>query len=123
MTDHILLPHLRLPQSGVPGPRIYIPQKEGGPVLPPWRRVRITPLQPSDPQEAMKWKPSVRGYVQILLLLKSEFILNIIQKLISYLTGNTIHLCHVGQPVNAVQIIKPCLSENHKIQKYTERVE
>jgi hypothetical protein len=33
--DHILLSHLRLPQSGRPGSRIYIPQEQGGPVIPP----------------------------------------------------------------------------------------
>jgi hypothetical protein len=33
--DHILLSHLRLPQPGRPGSRIYIPQEHGGPVLPP----------------------------------------------------------------------------------------
>jgi hypothetical protein len=32
---HILLSHLRHPQSGGSGPRIYIPQKQGGPVIPP----------------------------------------------------------------------------------------
>jgi hypothetical protein len=32
--DHILLSHLRLPQPGGPGPRIYIPQEQGGPVIP-----------------------------------------------------------------------------------------
>jgi hypothetical protein len=33
--DHILLSQfLRLPQPGGPGPRIYIPQKQGGPVTP-----------------------------------------------------------------------------------------
>jgi hypothetical protein len=31
---HILLSHLRLPQLGGPGPRIYIPQEQGGPVIP-----------------------------------------------------------------------------------------
>jgi hypothetical protein len=31
----ILLSHLRLPQPGGPGPRIYIPQEQGGPVIPP----------------------------------------------------------------------------------------
>jgi hypothetical protein len=30
--DHILLSHLRLPQPGGPGPRIYIPQEQGGPI-------------------------------------------------------------------------------------------
>jgi hypothetical protein len=33
--DHILLSHLRLPQPGGPDPRIYIPQEQGGPVIPP----------------------------------------------------------------------------------------
>jgi hypothetical protein len=33
--DHILLSHLRLPQPGGPGPHIYIPQEQGGPVIPP----------------------------------------------------------------------------------------
>jgi hypothetical protein len=33
--DHILLSQfLRLPQPGEPGPRIYIPQEQGGPGLP-----------------------------------------------------------------------------------------
>jgi hypothetical protein len=32
---HILLSHLRLPQLGGPGPRIYIPQEQCGPVIPP----------------------------------------------------------------------------------------
>jgi hypothetical protein len=33
--DHILLSQLRLPQPGGPGPCIYIPQEQGGPVIPP----------------------------------------------------------------------------------------
>jgi hypothetical protein len=32
---HILLSHLRLPQPGGPGPCIYFPQEQGGPVIPP----------------------------------------------------------------------------------------
>jgi hypothetical protein len=32
---HILLSHLRLPQPGRPGPRIYIPQEQVGPVIAP----------------------------------------------------------------------------------------
>jgi hypothetical protein len=32
--DHILLFHLRLTQLGGPGPRIYIAQEQGGPVIP-----------------------------------------------------------------------------------------
>jgi hypothetical protein len=33
--NYTLLSHLRLPQPGGPGPRIYIPQEQGGPVIPP----------------------------------------------------------------------------------------
>jgi hypothetical protein len=32
--EHILLSHLRLPQPGGPGSCIYIPQEQGGPVIP-----------------------------------------------------------------------------------------
>jgi hypothetical protein len=32
---HILLSHLRLPQPGGPGSRLYIPQEQGGPDIPP----------------------------------------------------------------------------------------
>jgi hypothetical protein len=33
--NHILLSHLRLPQPVGPGPCIYIPHEQGGPVIPP----------------------------------------------------------------------------------------
>jgi hypothetical protein len=33
--NHTLLSHLRLPQPGRPGFRIYIPQEQGGPVITP----------------------------------------------------------------------------------------
>jgi hypothetical protein len=33
--NHTFLSHLRLPQPGGPGSRIYIPQEQGGPVKPP----------------------------------------------------------------------------------------
>jgi hypothetical protein len=33
--DILLSQFLRLPQPGGPGPRIYIPQEQGGPVIPP----------------------------------------------------------------------------------------
>jgi hypothetical protein len=36
---HILLSHLRLPQPGESGSRIYIPQEQGGPVIPPCGRL------------------------------------------------------------------------------------
>jgi hypothetical protein len=45
--DHVLLSQfLRLPQPGGPGPRIYIPQEQGGPVIPagtgfPFRRLLL----------------------------------------------------------------------------------
>jgi hypothetical protein len=32
---HTLMSHLRLPQPGGPGPRIYIRQEQGGRVIPP----------------------------------------------------------------------------------------
>jgi hypothetical protein len=48
---HILLSHLRLPQPGRSGPRIYIPQEQGGPGIPPewthlgivWRLISVPP--------------------------------------------------------------------------------
>jgi hypothetical protein len=50
--DHILLSQfLRLPQPGRPGPHIYIPQEQGGPVIPPGtgfpfhRLLRLTRLR------------------------------------------------------------------------------
>jgi hypothetical protein len=33
--SHFTVSHSRLPQLGGPGPRIYIPQEQGGPVIPP----------------------------------------------------------------------------------------
>jgi hypothetical protein len=33
--NHTLQSHLRLPRPGGPGSRIYIPQEQGGPVIPP----------------------------------------------------------------------------------------
>jgi hypothetical protein len=42
LNGHILLFHLRLPQPGGPGPRIYIPQEHGGPVIPPGTGFSIT---------------------------------------------------------------------------------
>jgi hypothetical protein len=35
LNDHMLLSHLRLPKPGGPGSRIYSPQEQGGPVIPP----------------------------------------------------------------------------------------
>jgi hypothetical protein len=39
--NHTLVSHLRLPQPGGPDSRIYIPQKQGGPVLPQDSRFRL----------------------------------------------------------------------------------
>jgi hypothetical protein len=39
--NHILLSPLRLPQPGGPGPRIYFPQEQGGPVIPPGTGYRL----------------------------------------------------------------------------------
>jgi hypothetical protein len=38
---HTLVSHLRLPQPGGPGPRIYIPLEQGGPVKPQGTRFTI----------------------------------------------------------------------------------
>jgi hypothetical protein len=68
---HILLSQfLRLPEPGGPGPRIYIPKEQGGPVIPPstgfpFRRL----LRPA----GLRWKysnPPPHGS------LKTKFILN-----------------------------------------------
>jgi hypothetical protein len=40
--NHTLLSHLRLPQPGRPGSRIYIPQEQGGPVIPPGTGLKHT---------------------------------------------------------------------------------
>jgi hypothetical protein len=39
--NHTLLSHLRLPQPGRPGSRIYIPQEQGGPVIHPGAGLEI----------------------------------------------------------------------------------
>jgi hypothetical protein len=38
---HILLSHLRLPQPGGPGSRIYIPQEQRGPVMAPGKFIQV----------------------------------------------------------------------------------
>jgi hypothetical protein len=42
--NHTLLSHLRPPQPGGPGSRIYIPQEQSGPVIPPGTRFPFHPL-------------------------------------------------------------------------------
>jgi hypothetical protein len=63
--DHILLPQfLRLPQPGGPGPRIYIPQEQGGTVISPGtgfpfcRLLRLSGLRRrySNPPSRGKWR-------------------------------------------------------------------
>jgi hypothetical protein len=54
---HILLSHLRLPQPGGPGSRIYILQKQGGPVIPLGTGVGVGVLLAADSQST-----SASGY-------------------------------------------------------------
>jgi hypothetical protein len=42
--NHTLLSHLRLPQHGGPGPRSYVPQEQGDPVIPPGTGFPLRPL-------------------------------------------------------------------------------
>jgi hypothetical protein len=45
--NHTLLSHLRLPQPGGSGSRIYIPQEQGGPVIPPGTGFPLGYIYPS----------------------------------------------------------------------------
>jgi hypothetical protein len=53
--DHILLPHLRLPQPGGPGSCVYIPQEQGGPVIPPGTGF---PFVASYDSQGLRWRYS-----------------------------------------------------------------
>jgi hypothetical protein len=53
--DHILQSHLRLPQLWGPGPRIYIPQEQGDPVIPPGTWVPFCRLLQLD---GLRWRYS-----------------------------------------------------------------
>jgi hypothetical protein len=63
---HITVSDSRLPQPGGPGPRIYMPQEQGGPVMPPdtgfhFRRlIRLTGIRwrYSTPPPHRNWTPS-----------------------------------------------------------------
>jgi hypothetical protein len=66
---HILLPHLRLPQPGGPGSRIYIPQEQCGPVIPPgtgywltidwyWQKTDPTSRQRGQARAGLRWRES-----------------------------------------------------------------
>jgi hypothetical protein len=68
ISDHILLSHRRLPQPGGPGSRIYVPQEQGSPVIPPGTGLEAV-----------------------------YFLLRNIYKFNSYLTGSTIHLLCVAR--------------------------
>jgi hypothetical protein len=73
--NHTLLSHLRLPQLGRQDSRIYIPQEQGGPVIPPGigfplrrllrlARVIITLSQPGGPGPRMYIPQEQNGPVQ-----------------------------------------------------------
>jgi hypothetical protein len=58
---HILLPHLRLPQPGGPGPCIYIPQEQGGPVIPPGAHIIARTYEATREQSNVKCVTVYRG--------------------------------------------------------------
>jgi hypothetical protein len=60
--DHILLSHLRLPQTGGPGPRIYIPQEQGGPVIAPGTGFPFCRLLPLAGLQWSYFNPPPYGY-------------------------------------------------------------
>jgi hypothetical protein len=60
---HILLSHLRLSQPGGPGSRIYIPQEQGDPVMPPGTRFPIL----SDGFVAEKYSRNIYYVTQVVL--------------------------------------------------------
>jgi hypothetical protein len=73
--DHILLSHIRdSPNLGVTGLRIYIPQEQVGPVIPPGTAFSFRYLLRL---AGLRWR-------------------------YSYLTGNTLRHRYIAQPVNAV---------------------
>jgi hypothetical protein len=86
----------RLPQPGGPGPCIYVPQEQGGPVMPSdtgfhFRRLpRLTGLRwrySGPPPHGLLFKDRISSkYLRI------QFVPHI----------NTLHLRYGGQPVNAV---------------------
>jgi hypothetical protein len=53
---HDLVSDSRIPQPGGPGPRIYIPQKQGGPIIPPrhWVPFSSVPTTPRATVEVFK---------------------------------------------------------------------
>jgi hypothetical protein len=62
--DHTLMSHLRLPQPGGPGPRIYIPQEQGCPVIPPGTGF---PFIASYDSQGLRWRysnPPLHGNIK-----------------------------------------------------------
>jgi hypothetical protein len=91
---HILLSHLRLPQPGMPGSCIYIPQEQGDPVIPP---VTGFPFCRLLLLAGLRWRysnPPPHRSVAV------YFLLHNIYKFSSYLPGNTIYLRSVARLSN-----------------------
>jgi hypothetical protein len=64
--NHILLSHLRLPQPGGLGSRIYIPLEQGGPVIPPDTGLRsLLFLIPSRPMNIIWFLPIIFASFEI----------------------------------------------------------
>jgi hypothetical protein len=58
--NNTLLSHLRLPQPGGPGSRIYIPQEQGGPAIPPGTGF---PLRRLLRLSGLRWRCGWKDYV------------------------------------------------------------
>jgi hypothetical protein len=78
---HILLPHLKLPLPGGPGPRIYIPQEQGGPVIPQGTGFHLIIVHLADSVDQFIWVsglplgPLTRFYLALLFSSDNYFIL------------------------------------------------
>jgi hypothetical protein len=100
----------RLPQTGWPTSRIYIPQEQGGSGIPPRTGFPFGRLLRLCRATMEVFEPaSTRAK-----LLKNEFIINNIQKFRSHLTGNTLRLRYKDKTVKAAYGHNPTVhSENH----------
>jgi hypothetical protein len=84
------------PKPGRPGPRVYIPQEQGGLVIPPGtgfpfrRLLRLAGL---------RWRCSNRLHA-VIIFVNAWSLCNMYFS--PYRTGNTLHLPYKAQPVNAV---------------------
>jgi hypothetical protein len=103
-----------LPQRGGSSPRIYIPQEQGGAVIPPGT---VFPFRRLLRLAGQRWRystPPPHGY------LKPEVHPNNIYRSSSYLTGYTLHHHYKDQPVNAVWGNSLCLLwEPYGTHRYT----